>query len=76
MRIITIHLPLAPAGDGSIALQFIGHHGFFVEEWNGDKWEVNRKLNIRCSWVESTKTGKEMSIAQVSECGWTSIRFD
>jgi hypothetical protein len=30
MRIITIHRPRAPAGDGSIALQFMGHHGFSV----------------------------------------------
>lgn len=59
MRIITIHRAPAPAGDGSMALQFMGHHGFsfFFEltEWK-DKWEVNTKVNMRnAAGVKSTK---------------------
>lgn len=67
MRIITLHLSTAPAGDRSTALHFIGHHGFFF-------WMNGMDTGGRCKYegsdsVKSTKMCRKKSIGQYRNAG-------
>jgi hypothetical protein len=65
MRIIAIHRPPAPAGDGSMALQFMGHHGFlsfFLTSGMEGQVGSEQDKYAECTWVKSTKiVGKSPS---------------